>query len=800
MANHENPYQAKFVSDVLSEFKVQINMGLSDEEVKLRQSTYGLNEVLEKKQSKTFLFLKNFWGLTAIMLELTIIISALLSKYMDAYLITGLMLFNALIGFSQENKATKTVEALKKSLQVIVRVLRNSKWNSVNGNQLVPGDIIRIRTGDFVTADAKIIDGNVQADQSALTGESLFISKKESDILFSGSVIKSGECSAEVTATGANTFFGKTAQLVQTAKHKLHMEEVVTSVVKILFFIVIIFVGITTVVSLMRGESFLSILPLLLILLVSAVPVALPAMFTVSMAKGAKQLADNGILVSRLSATEDAATLTTLCIDKTGTITQNKLTIKEIVPAENYKTEDVLLYGTLASVEANNDPIDLAFVQKGSEEKINTATYKQISFTPFSAEIKRTEAIIQKDDVKFKAIKGAYNTMKGLCKLENINLDQTVKSWAEKGFRTIAVAIEKDGKTQFVGIAAMFDPPLPDSAQMINEIKNLGVKVKMLTGDALPIAKEIARQVGVGEDIESAGLLHNNKSKDESHSIILTHTGFAEVLPEDKFTIVKNLQLFNEITGMTGDGVNDAPALKQAEVGIAVHSATDVAKQAASVILLKSGLESIINLISIGRTTHHRISNWVISKISKTLFTVLFVCASYLLTGQFIVSAFDMVMLLFIIDFVSLALSTDNVSWSKKPGTWNTKPMIKNGFLLGILLIIEAIIWLFAVKEFFQLTDINQLQSFGFAVLFFASVFNLIIIRTDRYFYKQKIGNILLCVLIADILLVLFLLTTGLIGFTSLPMIITISTLFYFAFCSFVINDWVKVKVKVKVK
>lgn len=793
MANQENPYQKKSVAEVLSELKVQPSTGLSDEEVKQRQSSYGLNEVLEKKQSKVILFLKNFWGLTAIMLELTIIISLLLSKFIDAYLISGLMFFNALIGYIQENKASKTVEALKKSLQVVVRALRNGKWTTIDGNKLVPGDIIRIRTGDFITADVKIIDGAVHTDQSALTGESMPISKKESDMLFSGSVIKNGECTAVVTSTGTKTFFGKTAQLVQTAKHKLHMEEVVASVVKILFLIVITFVGITTAVSLLRGESFLSILPLLLILLVSAVPVALPAMFTVSMAKGAKQLADKGILVSRLSATEDAATLTTLCIDKTGTITQNKLSIKEIVPLDNFKSEDVLLYGILASVEANNDPIDLAFFQKVADEKIDASNYKQISFTPFSAEIKRTEAVVRKDDVTFKVLKGAYNTIKNLCKVENSNLDQTVNSWAEKGFKTIAVAIEKDDKNQFVGIVALFDPPLPDSAQMISEIKNLGVKVKMLTGDALPIAKEIAKQVGVGEDIASATLLRNNNV--DNHSIIVAHSGFAEVLPEDKFTIVKNLQQHKEITGMTGDGVNDAPALKQAEVGIAVHSATDVAKQAASVILLKSGLESIINLISVGRTIHHRITNWVISKISKTLFTVLFVCASYLITGQFIVNAFDMVMLLFIIDFVSLALSTDNVSWSKKPETWNTKPLIKRGFLLGILLIMEAMLWLFAVKDYFKLTDINQLQSFGFAVLFFASVFNLIIIRTDGHFYKQSIGRILFWVLIADILLVIIMLTIGLIGFTSLPIIITLSTLIYFAFCSFIINDWIKVKV-----
>lgn len=793
MTNQESPYQAKSIAEVLSELKVEVDAGLSYQEVKKRQSTYGLNEVLEKKQPPILLFLKNFWGLTAIMLELTIITSFLLSKFMDAYLIIGLMLFNAVIGFIQENKAAKTVEALKKSLQVVVRTLRNSEWTTISGNQLVPGDIIRIRTGDFITADAKIIYGTVHADQSALTGESMLISKKESDLLFSGSVIKNGECTAVVTSTGTKTFFGKTAQLVQTAKHKLHMEEVVASVVKILFLIVIIFVGITTAVSLFRGESFLSILPLLLILLVSAVPVALPAMFTVSMAKGAKQLADKGILISRLSATEDAATLTTLCVDKTGTITQNKLTIKEIVPLDNFKSRDVLLYGVLASVKANNDPIDLAFFQKVAEEKIDASNYKQISFIPFLPEIKRTEAVVQVDNVNLKVMKGAYSTIKNLCNVENSDLDQTVNSWAEKGFKTIAVAIEKDSKKQFVGIVALFDPPLPDSAKMISEIKSLGVNVKMLTGDALPIAKEIAKQVGIGDNIASASLLRNNNG--DNHFIIISHNGFAEVLPEDKFTIVKNLQQHKEITGMTGDGVNDAPALKQAEVGIAVHSATDVAKQAASVILLKSGLESIINLISVGRTIHHRITNWVISKISKTLFTVLFVCASYLITGQFIVNAFDMVMLLFIIDFVSLALSTDNVSWSKKPETWNTRPIIKKGFSLGILLIIEAMFWLFIVKDYFKLTDINQLQSFGFAVLFFASVFNLVIIRTDGNFYEQSIGSILLWVLIADILLVVIMLTLGLIGFSSLPITITIGTLFYFAFCSFVINDVIKVKV-----
>ncbi len=793
MLSQSNPFESKPIADVLSDFKVQAERGLTDEEVKHRQSIYGLNEVIEERQSMFLLFLKHFWGLTAIMLEITIVLSFLLQKYIDVYLIGGLMVFNAIIGFIQESKAARTVQALKQSLQLLVRVLRNSEWQQVLASQLVPGDIIRIRTGDFMTADAKIIDGMAGSDQSALTGESMLINKKEGDILFSGSVIKNGECSAVVTATGVSTFFGKTIQLVQMAKPRLHMEEVVANVVKILFSIVLIFVGITIAASLLRGETFLSMLPLVLILLVTAVPVAMPAMFTVSMAKGSQQLAAKGILVSRLSATEDAATLTTLCIDKTGTITQNKLTVQEIKAAEDFTVTDILRYGVLASVAANNDPVDMAFLQKSAENKTDNTGYAQISFTPFSAAIRRTEAVVQIDGNQFKVMKGAYDTIKELCGLKESNLDKLVDIWAAKGFKTIAVAIQRDRIAKLAGIVALVDPPLSDSSKMIKGIQELGVTVKMLTGDALPIAKEIAWQVGVGHDIVAAGMLRHQAKGTDSYNIIISHSGFAEVLPEDKFIIVKTLQQHSEITGMTGDGVNDAPALKQAEVGIAVKSATDAAKQAASVVLLHEGLESIISLITVGRTIHHRITNWVVSKISKTLFTVVFVCAAYIITGQFVVSAFDMVLLLFIIDFVTLTLSTDIVSWSKTPESWKIKPLVKKGFILGLLLITEALVWLFIGKNYFNITDIEQLHSFGFASLFFASIFNIFVVRTPTRFYKQAIGKYLVLAIIADIVLACIILSVGLPGLNSLPLIITGSSLLYYAFCSLIINDWIKV-------
>jgi H+-transporting ATPase len=795
MADQINPYEIKTTDAVLAEFNVQEASGLTNAQVKANQENYGMNEVPLRKQSIVLAFLKHFWGLTAFMLEFTIITSYLLHNYINVYLISGLMIFNSVIGFVQELKAAKTVKSLQKSLQVFARVFRNQKWLELAGNQLVPGDIIRIRTGDFLTADSKLITGNAGADQSALTGESKLINKNIGNILYGGSIIKNGECTAVVVATGINTFFGKTAQLVQKARPRLHMEEVVSNIVKILFSIVLIALAITITISLIRGETFLLILPLMLILLISAVPIALPAMFTVSMTRGSQQLAAKGILVSRLSATEDAATLTTLCIDKTGTLTQNKLSVEQVVAAETFTTEIVLRYAVLASVTANNDPIDMAFIKKAADEKIEMMGLTQKSFTPFNAESKRTEAIVEKNGSLFKVVKGAYNTIKGLCIVQPTNLDKTVEIWAAKGFRTIAVAVIRDNITTMTGIVALIDPPIADSAKMITRIKELGVNVKMLTGDALPIAKEIAIEVGIGQDIALASLFRNVQSPEKIHDLIIAHQGFAEVLPEDKFNIVKALQQYHEITGMTGDGVNDAPALKQAEVGIAVMNATNVAQEAASVVLLHEGLENIISLIIVGRTIHHRITNWVVSKISGTLFKVIFICTAYIIYGQFVVSAFDMIFLLFIVDFVSLTLSTDKVSSSIKPESWKIRPLAKKGAIIGLLNTIEAFGWLFIGNTYWGIKSISELHSFGFLILFFTGIFNIIIIRTPGRFYLQPIGNILLISIIADMTIVICLLTSGLAGFVKLSPMIICASLLYFIICSFLINDWLKVKI-----
>lgn len=774
--------------------KIEAIHGLSNARVQELRRQFGYNEVPQKRTSPVILLIKKFWGISSWMLEATVIISFLLHKNFDAYVVIVLLIFNALIGFFNEYKASRTVEALQQKLQVMVRVMRNGEWLHLPSKELVPEDIVRIRTGDFLTADMKLMDGEIKIDKSALTGETTLFDEKPSALLYAGSVVKAGEGTAVITATGTKTFFGKTASLVMTARHKMHMEEMVARVVKILFISVVSVLAITTAIGILSGQSLISILPLILILLVTAVPIGLPAMFTISMARGSKELSENGLLVSRLSATEDAATLTTLCIDKTGTITRNELSLQQIAAAESFSEENVIQYGIMASVKANEDNIDLAFFDyTGRNPSVTIPSYKQISFTPFSPVTKLTEAVIDIGEEQITVAKGAYLSIKKLCKRPVTELDTKVDEWAEKGFKTIAVAMAKD-KTNFMlaGIVALYDPPRADAGRMIQEIKKLGIDIKMLTGDALPVGKEIARQTGIGNNIVSIADIKGNSDNEALTTTIHQHNGFAEVLPEDKFDIVKRLQQEKQIVGMTGDGVNDAPALKQAEVGIAVKDATDVAKQAASIILLKEGLRQILELIKVGRKIHARIVNYALNKISKTILTILFVCTSFILTGQFVVSTFDMVLMLFLIDFAVLALAVDKVSWSHKPADWKIRPLVIQGAFLGLLLFIECTGWFFTAKNIFGIEDEESLHSLGFSSLFYLAIMTILVIRTNKPFYKEPISKTLFFVIIGDIVFVFILLIIGFTGFSRLQLPVIISTLVFSAFANLVINDRVK--------
>jgi H+-transporting ATPase len=615
-------------------------------------------------------------------------------------------------------------------------------------------------------------------------------------MLFSGSIVKSGESNSLVVLTGNKTYFGKTTELVQVARPRLHTEDVISTVVKWLLIIVGVALAVAFVVAVFLGMDLFDVISLALVLLASSIPVALPAMFTISMAIGSMELVKRGVLVTRLSASEDAATMDTLCSDKTGTITMNKLSVAGVIPMNGTDENTVLMYGALASQEANHDAIDLAFLGAASDRKISFDNFTQKSFTPFDPKTRRTEALIEKDGKTFKVVKGAVNIIADLVGADVNALNKQTNEYASKGYRTLAVAMGEDDKSlKIVGLVALYDMPRPDAKQLIGELKGLGISVKMLTGDALPIAKETARQVGLSDAITASTEFEKTveTEPDKASEIAEKSDGFAEIYPQDKYSIVKSLQRKGHIVGMTGDGVNDAPSLKQAEVGIAVNSATDVAKGAASVVLTGEGLGNIVDLVKVGRMIYQRILTWIFNKVVKTFQIVVFVVVAFLLTGRFIVSAFDVVLLLFVIDFVTLSISTDNARWSKSPDTWNITGLVKSSIVLGILVVLESLAILYIGLGPLGISkDYELLKTFSFSILFYFGMMTVFVVRERGHFWNSFPSKSLFYITLIDMIVVALLVTFGFPGLKPIPITDTLIVIGMAAFFSFVVNDFAK--------
>ena len=747
------------VPDALAALHVKAETGLTRADVETRRKENGFNEVLEKKRHPVFVFLSKFWGLSAWMLELIMVLSAVTGKYSDLIVVGALLVINAAVSFVQEHRAAGVVEALRRRLQVSARVLRESIWQLIPARELVPGDIVRVRSGDIIPADVKLITGTLTVDQSALTGESKNADKAPGEVLSSGSVIRRGEGTGVVMLTGAKTYFGRTTELVQQAQPKLHIDAVVSKIVRWLFLVVGTLLTAVVVISLIRGTPLLEMVPLILILFMSAIPLSLPVMFTVSMAVGSKELAKRGVLVTRLSAAEDAATMDVLCVDKTGTITMNQLAVTSVIPLERMTEADVLFAGALASQEANQDPIDLAFLAAAKERRVfdGRPAVTPVSFSPFDAKNRRTEAIVLQDGQKLRMMKGAVETVAQACGLhpDAIKpLEVRVSESAQKGFRTLAVARGAEtGVLTMAGLVTLYDPPRPDAKQLIAELRDLGVAVKMLTGDALPVASEIARGVGLANirlvaDLKAASSQASNKGVD----LLAGADGFAEVYPEDKYIVVKHLQSAGHVTGMTGDGVNDAPALRQAEVGIAVNTATDVAKGAASVVLTEPGLTNIVALVQHGRRIYQRILTYIINKISRTILKTAFVAIAFVVTGRFVMSAFAMLLLVFVTDFAKISLATDHVRPSKKPETWNIGRLINVSVVLGALMVGEALILLLLAWSRFGLAaSDNLLYTFSFLTLLYFAAFSIVSARERRWFWATMPSKAVVAAVMAEV-------------------------------------------------
>jgi plasma-membrane proton-efflux P-type ATPase len=740
-------------ADALASLGSDPEAGLASATAASRLLRDGPNDVPEQESHPLLRFLRKFWGASAWMVELIAILSFILHKNTDFAIALALLLLNAVLSALQEQRASTAVTALRKRLQVSGRVLRDRAWKLIEARDLVCGDVIRLRSGDFVPADAQVIAGQLDIDQSALTGESQEIPRAADDLLYSGSIVRHGEATAVVVATGVRTYYGRTTRLVQSAHPKLHIEEVITRVVRWLFLIVGVQVALAVAVAIPKGIPIVELLPLSLVLLMSAVPVALPVMFTVSMALGSIELGRRGVLVTRLSAAEDAANMDVLCADKTGTLTLNRLSWAGAVPQPGFTEEDVLRDGAAASNEANQDAIDMAFLRKAQQAHPQPQTGTILSFTPFSAKTRRTEAVIERDGRRLAVMKGALRTIAAAAGLDDAAiaaLETKSNEHAKEGFRVIAVGrAEGDHSPRFVGLALLADAPRPDSRRLINELKALGIGVKMLTGDALGVAREIGGILGLADIVRAPELRTADAAT--ARAMAQASGGFAEVYPEDKFLVVKSLQGAGHVVGMTGDGVNDAPALGQAEVGIAVCDATDVAKAAASVVLTTQGLSGIVDLVKNGRAIYQRVLTWVINKISRTILKSGFVVVAFFFTGKFVISALGMVLLVFMTDFVKIALSTDRVRPSLKPESWKIGRLVRTAVLLGLLMLAEALgLLAFSWRRFDLGQHPAQLQTFTFETLLFFALVSIVSIRERRFFWSSRPSLVLTVALLAD--------------------------------------------------
>ena len=772
--------------------------GLSLPEVRRRLERFGPNEVPERKEHAVLRFLRRFTGLTAGILEVTALLTWFLGRPLETYIVLGLLFVNGILGFYQEHRANAAIEFLRGQLRVNARVRRDRVWSVIPARELVPGDVVRLRAGDFVPADIRALSGTIEVDESALTGESLAVEKGPEALLVSGSTITRGEITGVVAATGARTYYGRTVELVQLARPKLHTEEVTSKVVQWLLVMVGALLAVGFTATALRGQDVLQILPLAVVLLLSAVPVALPTMFTISMALGSLDLAKNGVLVTRMSAGEDAATMDVLCADKTGTITMNRLSVAEVVPLAGYSEEDVLRFGALASQEANRDPIDLAFLEAARARRVLPEGWSQRDFVPFDPSTRRTAAALERDGQRVFVLKGAISAVvvPRATKEELARIVKEVERLSTRGIRSIAVAVGPavDHATP-IGIVGLADAPRPDSPRFLGELRDLGISVKMLTGDALPIAKETARLVGLDDRIASMGALKADLGPGGDFGPVEAASGFAEIYPEDKYLVVKGLQEHGHVVGMTGDGVNDAPALRQAEVGIAVSTATDVAKKSASVVLTDEGLGGIVDLVKTGRRIYQRIITWILNKIVKTFQIVVFVILAFLLTGLYVVDVFSMILFLFVTDFVTLALSTDTVRYSQEPDTWNVAGLARLGIALGALVVVESLVLLYLALRVFGLgSDVGALHTLFFDYLVFLGVLNVLILRERRHFWESRPSRALAAFVLADLAIVAGL---SLVGVLDLSPIAPLEILGVFAFSAatcFLLNDPVKVR------
>lgn len=729
----------------------------------------GPNEVGESRENPWLVFVRKFWAPVPWMLEAAVILTVVLGRQADAVIISSLLIFNAVVSYLQENRAGNALALLRKQLAINSRALRDGEWRIVPARELVPGDVVHIRVGDIVPADLRLSDGDVQLDQSALTGESVPRDASPDETIYSGSVVQRGEATGEVVATGPKTYFGKTAQLVQSASTATHLEATIFSIVKYLMIVDIVLVIAVLAYALLIQMPLLEALPFVLIILIASVPAALPATFTVAQALGAVDMARRGVLVTRLSAIEEAAMMDVLCTDKTGTITLNRLSLDALHPYPPFTADQLLELAALASDAAGQDPIDLAILEARSKQA-GADNYERLSFVPFDPSTKRTEATVRREgEGEIRVVKGMPEIVVALATGVPGDVPQDEGNLAAQGYRVLAVGVGPSTNVRLVGLLGLMDQPRPDSSKMISELKDLGIRVKMVTGDTAPTAAAIAKVVGIGQQVCGPQELRTDAGVASTQCDI-----FAGVYPQDKYDLVRSLQLAGHVVGMTGDGVNDAPALKQAEMGTAVAAATDVAKAAASVVLTNPGLVDIVSAVESSRRIYQRMLTYTLNKIIKTFQVALFLSLAFFLLRTFVISPFLIVLLIFANDFATMSLATDRVGYSPKPDRWHIGSLMAAAGLLALGVLAESFLVLYLATGVFHLA-LPQIQTMVFAMLVFSGQATVYLVRVRRHFWTARPSKPLMIASAGDIVVVTVLASQGiLMAPVALPLILMV--------------------------
>jgi H+-transporting ATPase len=723
--------------------------GLSAAEAEKRLKEFGPNEIPERKTNPVIRFLKYFWGPIPWMIEAAVVLSAAITHWDDFAIILALLFVNAVVGFWQEYKAGNAIELLKQRLALKARVLRDGNWSEISARELVPHDIVRVRLGDIAPADVKLMKGDyLLVDQSALTGESLPVEKHVSDITYAGSVIRQGEMNGLVVGTGINSYIGKTVKLVEKAKTRSHFQKAIIRIGNYLIILASVLVSIVFLVALFRHQSILDTGQFALVLLVAAIPVAMPAVLTVTMALGAVALAEKETILSRLVSIEEMAGMDVLCSDKTGTITKNELTVSEIETFANFTCEDALLFGSLASKKEDNDPIDMAILAKTEASPTTVDAmerYRIVQFTPFDPVSKRTEATVEDaNGSRFKVTKGAPQVILSLVankKTINSRVNSSVEAFAKKGYRALGVArTDNQGEWLFVGLFAIYDPPREDSALTVKTAQSMGVNVKMVTGDHIAIAKEIATEVNLGPNIVSSESFLE-KPDNEAEHVVQSADGFAQVFPEHKYRIVELLQESGHIVGMTGDGINDAPALKKADSGIAVAGATDAAKSAAAIVLTRPGLSVIIDGIKESRKIFERMNNYAVYRIAETIRVLIFLTLAIVAFNFQPITALMLIILALLNDLPIMMIAYDNAKISGKPVSWDMHKVITIAMVLGFAGVFSSFLLLWIGLDVLHLSTLT-VNTLIFLKLAVAGHMTLYLARTgEQHFWVRPLPS-----------------------------------------------------------